>query len=61
MWLLISAACTTRRLPTSTEDVYEPYLIQQGYLARAARGRAATHLAYAHLGIEQPTGHRKMF
>jgi Holliday junction DNA helicase RuvB len=38
------------------EDVYEPYLIQQGYLARTARGRAATARAYEHLGIERPKG-----
>jgi len=38
------------------EDVYEPYLIQQGYLARTARGRLATAKAYAHLGVERPKG-----
>ena len=32
------------------EDVYEPYLIQQGYLVRTARGRMATEAAYKHLG-----------
>jgi len=32
------------------EDVYEPYLIQEGYLQRTARGRIATRLAYAHFG-----------
>lgn len=36
------------------EDVYEPYLIQQGYLARTARGRMATDKAYAHLGLKRP-------
>ncbi|MGB0680719.1 MAG: Holliday junction branch migration DNA helicase RuvB [Polyangiales bacterium] len=34
------------------EDVYEPYLLQQGYLARTARGRMATARAYSHLGLE---------
>lgn len=33
------------------EDVYEPYLIQQGFINRTPRGRQATRLAYAHLGI----------
>ena len=33
------------------EDVLEPYLIQQGYLQRTARGRCATALAYRHLGL----------
>jgi Holliday junction DNA helicase RuvB len=32
------------------EDVYEPYLIQEGFLHRTARGRVATRLAYEHLG-----------
>jgi len=34
------------------EDVYEPYLMQLGFLNRTARGRCATHLAYEHLGIK---------
>ena len=33
------------------EDVIEPYLIQQGFLVRSARGRLATHKAYRHLGF----------
>ena len=42
------------------EDVYEPYLIQCGYLQRTPRGRVATKLAYTHLGMHhrsdgQPT------
>ena len=36
------------------EDVYEPYLIQQGYLVRTARGRVATEAAYRHLGRDVP-------
>lgn len=35
------------------EDVYEPYLMQIGFLARTPRGRCATALAYKHLGFEQ--------
>ena len=41
------------------EDVYEPYLIQQGFLQRTARGRIANRLAYEHLGriwIDPPEG-----
>ena len=38
------------------EDVYEPYLLQRGFLARTARGRVATRHAYEHLGKEQPSG-----
>jgi len=33
------------------EDVYEPYLLQQGYLGRTPRGRVANKKAYEHLGI----------
>lgn len=36
------------------EDVYEPYLLQMGFLKRTAQGRVATPLAYEHLGIEAP-------
>src|SRR3984957_20448812 len=39
------------------EEVYEPFLIQIGFLDRTPRGRVATRLAYEHLGIEMP---RKM-
>ena len=41
--------------PTETvEDVYEPYLIQQGLLMRTPRGRVATASAWVHLGLEAP-------
>lgn len=36
------------------EEVYEPYLIQQGFLSRTPRGRMVTRLAYEHLGVEMP-------
>ena len=35
------------------EDVYEPYLLQNGFLNRTPRGRIASPLAYKHLGIEK--------
>jgi holliday junction DNA helicase RuvB len=38
------------------EDVYEPYLLQQGFIMRTPRGRVATDAAYAHLGLERPSG-----
>jgi Holliday junction DNA helicase RuvB len=38
------------------EDVIEPYLIQQGYLIRTARGRMATDSDLAHLGLKPPSG-----
>ncbi|SMN14469.1 Holliday junction DNA helicase RuvB [uncultured Candidatus Thioglobus sp.] len=36
------------------EDMVEPYLIQQGFIMRTPRGRSATNLAYAHLGLKSP-------
>jgi Holliday junction DNA helicase RuvB len=38
------------------EDVYEPFLVRQGYLARTPRGRVALPAAYEHLGRERPRG-----
>src|SRR5690242_16708921 len=40
--------------PETVEDVHEPYLIQIGFIARTARGRIATELAYEHLGLKPP-------
>lgn len=40
------------------EDVYEPYLMQLGFLVRTNRGRMATQLAYDHLGITNPNANR---
>jgi Holliday junction DNA helicase RuvB len=42
------------------EDVYEPYLIQEGYLQRTARGRVACAKAYKHFGIKK-TGQTEIF
>ena len=36
------------------EDVYEPYLLQRGFIMRTPRGRVATAHAYLHLGLEPP-------
>jgi holliday junction DNA helicase RuvB len=38
------------------EDVYEPYLLQQGLIMRTPRSRVATDAAFAHLGLERPSG-----
>lgn len=38
------------------EDLYEPYLIQEGFLQRTPRGRIATRRAYDHLGVQPPAG-----
>jgi len=42
------------------EDVIEPFLIQQGFLMRTARGRVATRAAYAHFGLSAPVIERDM-
>lgn len=41
------------------EEVYEPYLIQQGYLQRTPKGRVATSGGYAHLGLKPSNGAQK--
>ena len=43
------------------EDVIEPYLIQQGYLVRTARGRMASAKAYRHLGLKPKAGAADLF
>jgi Holliday junction DNA helicase RuvB len=48
----IAAALSEER--GTVEDVLEPYLIQQGYLTRTARGRMATARAYRHFGLNHP-------
>ena len=48
---LDTLAATIGEEPITIEDVYEPYLMQIGFLARTPRGRCATKLAYDHLGI----------
>ena len=40
------------------EEVYEPYLIQEGYLKRTQKGRVVTKLSYDHLGIEPKKGYQ---
>ena len=39
--------------PGTVEEVYEPYLIKEGFIHRTPRGREATDLAYAHLGVDK--------
>lgn len=47
-------AAATSEEPDTIESVYEPYLIQLGFLQRTPRGRVATRRAYEHLGIPYP-------
>jgi Holliday junction DNA helicase RuvB len=51
---LETIAATIGEESLTIEDVYEPYLLQVGFLQRTPRGRVVTHLAYQHLGMEVP-------
>lgn len=53
---LETIAATINEEAVTIEDVYEPYLMQKGYLTRTPRGRCVTRLAYQHLGIEDISG-----
>ena len=43
------------------EEVYEPFLIQQGFIMRTPRGRQVTELAYKHLGVEKKSDQERLF
>jgi Holliday junction DNA helicase RuvB len=45
----------------TVEDVYEPYLLQRGFIERTPRGRAATRRAWLHLGLEPPADTAQLF
>jgi holliday junction DNA helicase RuvB len=47
--------------PGTIEDIYEPFLIQLGFLDRTPRGRVATHLAYQHFGVAPPRKQAPLF
>lgn len=51
---LDTLAATIGEESVTLEDVYEPYLMQLGFLTRTPRGRCATRLAYEHLGLKAP-------
>ena len=51
-----SLAATISEEVTTIEDVYEPYLLQEGYIKRSSRGRVATEKAYKKLGINYYKG-----
>jgi holliday junction DNA helicase RuvB len=51
---LSTLAVTVGEEQDTIEDVYEPYLLQRGFLKRTPRGRCATAAAFAHLGMETP-------
>ncbi len=54
-------AAASHEEPETITDVYEPYLLQIGFLDRTLRGRIATKLAYNHLGIKYNEEDNKLF
>ena len=53
---LETLAATINEEAVTLEDVYEPYLMQLGFLTRTPRGRCVTPKAYQHLGLPVPGG-----
>jgi Holliday junction DNA helicase RuvB len=51
---LSTLAIAVQEEPDTIEDVYEPYLLQRGFLLRTPRGRCATPHAWRHLGLTPP-------
>ncbi len=55
---LSTVAISVGEQPETVEDMYEPFLIQQGFLARTPRGRIAMPAAYTHMGLALPAADR---
>ncbi|MBI4682936.1 MAG: Holliday junction branch migration DNA helicase RuvB [Nitrospirae bacterium] len=53
---LETLASSIREEKDTIEDVYEPYLLQQGFIERTPRGRVATSIAYEYFGIKKESG-----
>ena len=51
---LSTVAISVGEQPDTVEDVYEPFLITQGMIARTPRGRVALDAAYEHIGLRPP-------
>lgn len=51
---LTTLAVAVGEEPDTVEDVYEPFLLQQGFMMRTPRGRVATSLAWTHIGLSAP-------
>ena len=58
---LSTLAAAVDEEPDTIEDVYEPFLLQQGMLKRTPRGRVITERGYEHLGLPMPSGHASLF
>jgi len=58
---LQALAAATNEEQDTIEEIYEPYLLRLGFLARTPKGRVATKLAYQHLGLKPPSEPEKLF
>jgi len=58
---LSTLAVAVQEEADTIEDVYEPYLLQRGFLQRTPRGRVATAHAFRHLGLAPPGGSERLF
>jgi len=58
---LDTLAATVNEETVTIEDVYEPYLLQQGFITRTPRGRCASRMAYEHLGLPMPMENGRNF
>jgi Holliday junction DNA helicase RuvB len=58
---LSTLAVAVQEEQDTIEDVYEPYLLQRGFLQRTPRGRCATVHAFRHLGLEPPASDAQLF
>lgn len=58
---LSTLAISVGEQPETLEDVYEPFLITQGMIARTPRGRVALQAAYSHIGIRPPASDQQLF
>jgi Holliday junction DNA helicase RuvB len=58
---LSTLAVAVQEEADTIEDVYEPYLLQRGFLQRTPRGRCATAHAFRHLGLEPPASDSTLF
>jgi Holliday junction DNA helicase RuvB len=58
---LSTLAVAVQEESDTIEDVYEPYLLQRGFIQRTPRGRCATAHAFRHLGLEPPAEDSTLF
>jgi Holliday junction DNA helicase RuvB len=58
---LSTLAVAVQEEPDTIEDVYEPYLLQRGFLQRTPRGRCATVHAFRHIGVTPPPDAASLF